>query len=303
MKKSLFLSWILAALAGCVTVGTGDREAFRKLTDKKLEELDGKILRWSEARKNQDVVVESVLRRDLRRESGRHAEGLKLAIASKDPWKRATSAAALGFAEDESAVGLLASLLGDDHPDVRAAAMLGLTLTASSRTPVPPVLDRMGDPEPLVRRLAVLCLLQLYDPGTRPEIFDHLLSALQDGDVGVRVNASSALVRLGETRAAPFLAKVALKDEDGLVRKNAAVGLGRLKVPETAKDLVDALEKELSPAVKAEIASALTKVTGRRGIGDDAVAWREALESPAPAKEAAPDGGDGAEEEGEPKSE
>jgi len=121
--------------------------------------------------------------------------------------------------------------------------------------------------------------VHLYDPARRADLFDFFVSALQDADPKVRINASSVLAQLGETRAAPFLASFALTDEVGMVRRNAAIGLGRLKVADTAPTLVEALEREMSSAVKKEIVSALEKITGK-SPGEDPVSWREVLDGP-----------------------
>lgn len=276
MKPFAFSLLMFALAWGCVAVDDADREAYDRLTDERLDRFDEKIARWSEARERQDLVLEEVLKRELRRESARLADGLKLGLASGEASKRATCAAALGFSEDESAVSPLVELLKDPEADVRACAMLGLCLLDSRRTPVDPVMEGLQDSDPLVRRLAVLCLADLYDPAERRDVFEIFVAALKDADPGVRINASSALGRIGEARAAGPLAETALADEVGLVRKNAAVGLARLGDPETVEPLLAALELELSSSVKKEIIRALEKMTGLKA-GENAQDWREAI--------------------------
>ena len=121
MNRHIANLFMFAVLAGCVAVGEADRDAYRQLTFERLQKLDEKISRWSDARSRQDFVLESVLRRDLRRESARLADALKLGLGSTDPAKRTTCAGALGFSEDESAVARpLPARLRTDSPRTRA---------------------------------------------------------------------------------------------------------------------------------------------------------------------------------------
>ncbi|MHC4779986.1 MAG: HEAT repeat domain-containing protein [Planctomycetota bacterium] len=276
MKSTLIYMLLPALLSACVSASTGDEAAYEKLTDEKLDELDEKLQRWSEARNRDDAILEAVLYRDLRREAGRLAGGLKLAVASSDAGKRAICTAALGFTEDTSSVGLLMELLRDSEAVVRANAMLALCLLRSQKTPVPDIVARLQDEDALVRRLTVLCLRNLYDPATNADLFLHFVEAMRDADPGVRINATSVLEELGEVRAAPFLARPGLTDDSAQVRRNAAVGLARLRVPDTAQPLVTALGREMNPSVRKEIITALMNITGK-DAGDDAKAWESAL--------------------------
>ncbi|MHC5078058.1 MAG: HEAT repeat domain-containing protein [Planctomycetota bacterium] len=291
MSRTFIIALIPVLFSACVTVGDKDREAYYRLTDERLEQIDEKLVSWSNARNGDNVFLEEVLRRDLRREAGRLVDSLKLGLAASDAKKRATCAAALGFSEDESAVSLLVELLRDAHPDVRGAAMLGICLLRSRKTPIDAMLRALEDPDPLIRRHAVLCLGFLYDPGDRRHLFDFIVKALDDTDAGVRVNATSVLEKIGEVRAAPYFARLVGSDPSGVVRRNSAVGLARLRVPKTAVDLVNALEPEMNPAVREEIVAALKKITGEK-LGDDHKAWAAYLKesgverAPAPKKTA-----------------
>ncbi|MHC4600375.1 MAG: HEAT repeat domain-containing protein [Planctomycetota bacterium] len=297
MKSILLFGLVPVLFASCISVVSGDREAYRKLDDEKLAEIDEKLRRWSEARNRDDVILEAVLYRDLRREAGRLAGGLKLAVASEDDGKRAICAAALGFTEDTGAVGLLVQLLDDTAAMVRANAMLALCLLRSRRTPVEAIIRSFGDEDVTVRRLAVLCLRNLYDPATTPDLFLNFVEAMRDPDPGVRTNATAVLEGLGEVRAAPFLARAGLTDDAATVRRNAAVGLARLRVPDTAQALLDALKNEMNPSVRKEIVSALQAITGKE-IGDEVSVWETALREASPPR---PDDGLGEEKDEKPE--
>lgn len=276
MKAIATLFLLAAVAAGCVTVSDAEREAYDRLTDEKIEQLDAKMKSWSDARRQENFVLEQILRRDLRRESSRLVEPLKMGIASREAETRRIAAAALGFTDDVSVAPMLVVLLDDEDASVRAATMLSLCLLETTRIPAEPILKAAGDPDPRVRRLAVFCLGTLYDPAQRPDLFFPIVEALDDRDEGVRINASSVLAGLAEARVASYLARAGLTDECGYVRKNAAVGLARLKVKETAPALIQALEAEMNPVVKREIVDALKAVTGL-DLGEDADAWRDAV--------------------------
>jgi HEAT repeat protein len=278
MKAIATLFLLAAVAAGCVTVSEAEREAYDRLTDEKIEQLDAKLRSWSDARRQENFVLEQILRRDLRRESSRLIEPLKMGIASKDSETRRIAAASLGFTDDVTVAAMLVLLLDDDEPTVRAAAMLSLCLLQTSRIPAEPIVNAAQDPDPRVRRLAVFCLGVLYDPAQRADLFFPIVEALDDRDEGVRINASSVLAGLQETRVASYLARAGLTDECGYVRKNAAVGLARLEVKETAPALIQALEAEMNPIVRREIVDALKVITGL-DLGEDADAWRNAVDA------------------------
>lgn len=287
----LLAAWASLLAPGCATSDSSEADAFARLTPEKLGELDEKLARWSDARNSGEIVLEDMLRRDLRREAGRLIDSLRLGVASGDLEIRAISAAALGFTEDVSCVGLLLPLVQDADVSVRANALLALCLIRSRRTPVALVSARLTDPEPPVRRLAVLCLAELHDPAVGVDLFTSFVECLKDPDDGVRINASSALERIGDPRGSRFLAEACLPDANAKVRLNAAVGLGKLKAPGTERALAAALRREMNPSVRRELAGALRSVTGRT-LGEDADAWDRALDAggkPAPAAPAVPD--------------
>ncbi|GEM_PF-3554506 len=278
MRACAFLLCALVwAGAGCVTVTEDEREAYARLTETKLEEIDGKLRRWSDARNTENFVLEQVLYRDLRREAGRLSEALKLGLASQDAFKRRVSAATLGFSNDLGAAGLLVESLQDPKPGVRAGAMLGLCLLNTRRIPTGPIEGALEDADAIVRRLAVLCLGNLYDPTTKPDLFFRFVESLDDPDAGVRINAALVLGESGEVRAAPVLARAGLSDRNALVRRNAALGLGRLKVSAAVPALVRALKDEMNEVVRVEIVDALEKITDQ-SLGSEADAWERALE-------------------------
>ena len=71
---------------------------------------------------------------------------------------------------------------------------------------------------------------------------EALIKSLSSEDDGVRVNARQSLVALGKAAVAPLVE--ALKDENNLLKWEAAKALGEIGAPEAAPILVKALEDE-----------------------------------------------------------
>lgn len=289
------LAGLALSIAGCSSADSRD-DAAGELTDERLQQLDEKLARWSAARNDGEIVLEDMLRRDLRREAGRLIDALKYGVASGEESTRAVSAAAIGFTEDASCVGLLLPLVNDPSTAVRANTVLALCLIHSRRTPVDLVATRLSDPESVVRRLAVLCLAELHDPAGGRDLFLKFVDALKDPDEGVRINASAALERIADPRGARFLSEKGLSDANAKVRLNSAIALGKVKVAGTERALAAALRREMNPAVRRELASALRSLTGK-DLGEDADAWDRALDE-GPARRAAGPGAPPAKAEG-----
>ena len=286
----LAFSPILGLFAGCSSAEPKDDDGAVLLTEERRELLDRKLKGWSDARNRGEVVLEEMLRRDLRREACRMIDALKNGLASSEGSVRTIAAAAIGFTEDVGSVGLLLPLLNDPVRSVRSNAMLALCLIRSRRTPVSVVAAKLEDPDPVVRRLAVLCLCGLHDPADGRDLFPSIQRALLDADEGVRINATASMEKLGDARAVDCLAGAGLVDTNAKVRLNAAVGLGKFKAAGTERALAAALKREMNPAVRRELASALRSITGK-DLGEDAEAWGRALDAAAAAPAGAPAAG------------
>jgi hypothetical protein len=274
----LAVSPIPGFLPGCSSSESRDGDRDILLTAEKRELLDQKLRSWSDARNRGAIVLEEMLRRDLRRESSRMIGALKNGLASGETATRAIAAAAIGFTEDVASVGLLLPLLEDPSKSVRSNAMLALCLIRSRRTPVSLVASKLEDPDPAVRRLAVLCLAELHDPVDGRDLFPQLAKAFLDADEGVRINATASMVKIADARAVDCLSKAGIADSNAKVRLNAAVGLGKLRATGTERALAGAMKREMNPAVRRELAGALHAITGK-DLGEDAEAWGRALDA------------------------
>lgn len=112
--------------------------------------------------------------------------------------------------------------------------------------------DRLNSPDPGVRRVAVLDLVDLGGE----EAAELLAVALKDSDVAVRQEAAKVVDEFDAEDIADALLG-ALGDPDELVRNAAASSLADLKDPNAARSLLSALEISDDPFVVAAVLGAL----------------------------------------------
>jgi HEAT repeat protein len=130
------------------------------------------------------------------------------------------------------------------------------------RRDIPGLIDALRHRNPRARRAAANALIEIPDP----RAIDALVAALRDDDDLVRVNAALAL---GEFQGRPELATIvgpltgALRDRSSLVRAMAASALARAKDPGAVPALIDALDDE-SENVRATAAAVLPSFDDER---------------------------------------
>jgi HEAT repeat protein len=98
---------------------------------------------------------------------------------------------------------------------------------------------RLADPDPAVRRVAVM---ELADTAL-PEAIGHIGSALKDQSAEVRLQAAIALGEFDGPLAAEALA-IGLQDADSRVAQAAADSLAELKDPAAAAAILPLTEHE-----------------------------------------------------------
>lgn len=125
----------------------------------------------------------------------------------------------------ESAVKVLSQNLHSGNRRERYHAMRGLVYLGRASMTV--LIDALGSPEPLVRRRASEALREL----AAPESFGALRTALEDTDVGVRVNAVRALGRMDHSQARESLVSCA-EDRSRAVRRAVREVLSNKRLPE-----------------------------------------------------------------------
>ncbi|MEM6868250.1 MAG: HEAT repeat domain-containing protein [Cyanobacteria bacterium P01_C01_bin.121] len=150
----------------------------------------------------------------------------------------------LGEQDKAAALDLLKNALGDDEPDVQAAA--ADSLGALKLTESLPDLQTLYEntPEWLVKMSVVACLGEMGDRNA----FDLLASALSADNSLVVVSAIGALGELGDERALPLLLPYA-KNDDWQVRHRVAQALGHFRQHEEAAQTLTLLVADESELV------------------------------------------------------
>ena len=113
---------------------------------------------------------------------------------------------------------------------------------------------------------------------------DRLVAFLDHGDPAVRARAAFHLASIGDPGAAPELVPL-LVDGERRVRADAAFALGRLEWEGAGEPLVEALEREEDPEVRARILEALGLAGDEGAVGrvvligprGQELAWTDAL--------------------------
>ena len=146
-------------------------------------------------------------------------------LADPDPEKRwwAVRALAAFPGSNPDTSRLLGQALGDEIPDVRQCAALGLR-----SHPDPELVGllalALADPDPLAARLAADAMIAIGE-GAVPA----LIEALQAGPHPARLQAVRALAKIKDTRSIPALIQ-ALDHDSALTEYWASLGLERMGV-------------------------------------------------------------------------
>jgi beta-lactamase regulating signal transducer with metallopeptidase domain len=183
-----------------------------------------------------------------------------------------TPATALSMARPSAIEGRLLAILADvaraPHRWTRwvvSAAIVALTTAilgaqAAQPAPVPPL--PTAKPKPIVMPAMVMAL---DEQDAAPSVTDALVNALKDHDGQVREQAAMGLaITPGSDVIDPLIA--ALKDPDAQVREKAAIGLAFRRDPKIVDPLLSAIEDSDSQ-VREKAAIALGASGDSRAIG------------------------------------
>lgn len=229
------------------------------------------------ARLNQtDLDLDAVFAA-LERAGARARPALRACIDSQSSLGSADGCArALARVGDETDVERLRAAL--ERGALSAPAALGAFGALGGANALPPTLERLADPDPLVRATALGALLVLLDPA-HPDgrAVDPLLRALRAR--GVPVAERALLLRLlgrtGAVRAGEPLVRVARESTDTTLVLAAYSALGDLGQPGFDRVLLEGLDHE-DGSVRGAAALALRRV----GSGTVARALVERLDRP-----------------------
>lgn len=115
---------------------------------------------------------------------------------------------------------------------------------------------------------AGVCFAALMAAGTLREasFTQRIRTRAEDADPSVRIAAIYALHRLGDKSRTGELGELLTKHTDARVRANAALAIGRLAEPQSAKLLQSALRREKKDAVVMQLLEALAMLGDSHGI-------------------------------------
>jgi HEAT repeat protein len=151
-----------------------------------------------------------------------------------DQGVRSRAVRALGRTAGPAALPRLVAALGDEHSEVRAAAVEALV--AIGQPAAPELVAALGDASEVARGAAAEALGLLRESSAVP----GLLGALRDPALDVRAAAVEALGAIGDRAAMPGVL-AGLSDENEDIRARTAIALGAIGDAEAVPGLLAAL--------------------------------------------------------------
>jgi hypothetical protein len=250
MMRFLSAAILLAsslALWGCLATAEDTR------ADEVIERAAFLFSHYSEAQKRQDAQMLGVVRGDLRRLNVDAFDVLIRCLSSKNQEVQGYAAFALGFSAHRGAIAPLAS--ATSHPDetVRGNAIAALGQLGFPDAPAEPFQRLIKDPVPDVRQAALFGLTFLAGPNGDLGMLDAVHGCLEDPDPQVRAEALIVLRKIrSKVSVAPILA-ISVKDPEPQVRAGAAQTLGAIgkDAKEATPFLVEMLKDEYHKVVEA----------------------------------------------------
>lgn len=228
------------ALWGCASTVEDDR----------LEEVMNRAAflfsHYGEAQKHHDSQMLTVLRGDLRRLNVESFEVLIRVISSGNQEDRGYAAFALGFSAQHGAVTPLAAATAHPDDSVRGNAIAALGQLGFPDAPMEPFRRLLKDSSPEVRQAALFGLTQLVTPQNDLGMFAPIHESLADPDPQVRVEALLVLRKMKRKDSVPFILGGPIQDSDPLVRAGAAQALGAIgrDASEATPFLIEMLKDE-----------------------------------------------------------
>ena len=180
-------------------------------------------------------------------------------LTDPTPSVRAAAAQALGRManpDDEAVISALARALEDSSDRVKQVAALAIGEIDPTAAELRPVVVLLRRPDVRVKRAAVRALLV----GETAPFVEALLPLLDDPDADVRQGAVAAMSLSGDPRAAQALEKRLVRDPSPAVRAEAAYHLGKLSGGDVRTRLHAVLEKEPDQGVRRWIQAELREL-------------------------------------------
>jgi len=213
-------------------------------------------------------------------------EALTPAVNHADPKPRAAAAVALTKIRSDAAVAKLLFLVANDaDARVRVMAVRGVaaTITAKDARAFKALVEKLADPDPMVREESAVALGVRGVTGAVPSLMKLVEEAMAEKPGRDRKNPSMkwalgtvALVSMGKTMDADAvepMRKVLHDAQDWRLRASAVVGLGRVQKAAAVPDLIEALDDK-EPSVHNTAYEFLRRMTSK-DVDPTSAAWRE----------------------------
>jgi hypothetical protein len=235
-----------ASFWGCGPTKDEDR------VDEVIERAAFLFSHYSEAQKKQDTQMLSVVRGDLKRLNVDAFQVLLRCLASKDTEIQGYAAFTLGFSGHKSAIAPLVT--ETNHPDetVRGNAIAALGQLGFVDAPIEPFQRLLKDPTPEIRQAALFGLTSMVSSKDDLGMLDAVHEALGDADAHVRTEALIVLRKMRRKESVAVILGTVVKDPEPQVRAAAALalaGIGR-EAKEATPFLVEMLKDEYHRVVE-----------------------------------------------------
>jgi len=233
-----------------------DNPTPEEIADRLIEFLDSEPDEW---------VVWNLLN-ELEFDRGEAVRSLfRAALSSSSPTLRAKAAGFYIFEEDPEAVPLLEELWDTGVPEWGLDDLMSALVNQGSTTHLPAFLRRTGDPDPRVRRSAILALADLHDETMLP----RLLALARADDALTR---GAAIDALGEWEDSPEVVEALVRAmrSDPVWRARALQALLQLDGADREEGLLEILQDPEAQDIWADAAQGLENST-RAGTGETLV--------------------------------
>ena len=265
------VSLILLALAwGCSSLEEQEEARLRL-----FQRIAYDFERYNAALAKQDAAALSAIERELSRLVDENFDVVASTLSGEDARMQCDAAFALGFSRNRAALGPLAAAAASPVPYVRANAAASLGKLGMTDVPEGLFASLLRDPEAPVRQATLFGLRNLLEPSRDLGLLGLVHEKLADPVMDVRNEALILLRKLRRKESVPVILGAPVKDDDPLVRANAAATLGVIgrDALEATPALIEMLRDDVTKVV--ESAWVALKAMHQKDLDRSYGSWRE----------------------------
>ena len=201
---------------------------------------------YTDAQKKQDSQMLTVLRGDLRKLNVESMDVLIRSLEGKSQELQGYAAFALGFSAHRAAIAPLIRATESPEDSVRGNAIAALGQLGFPDVPLEPFRKLMKDPHPEMRQAALYGLTGIVTAKNDLGMLPAVHACLEDDDAHVRAEALIVLRKTRRKESVTPILSGPVMDPDPMVRTCAAVALGAVgrEAREATPFLVEMLKDE-----------------------------------------------------------